>query len=239
MNIENTRMIKIDNTNQFWLHYLSLEKALMDISEYITICEDNKNVYSFKIMQLYFAVCSEIDSIFKHIRSNITEYVEEDKAFFNRKNKDPFITMDKHKKMLTKYFSKVGTTKVEINVSGSNLQFQPLKIFLKSLNDESANNHEDWWEDYNAVKHQRLKSFEKANLNNLLSSLSALHILNLLYAVTSTLDLQILDNYDSVLIEAEAIYQYPVFRILNSIPSSYAGGGFLFYRCYLNHQFRG
>ena len=80
MNVEESKKYMICDTNQFWLHYLSLEKSLEEISEYVAIHESNKKVFSFKIMQLYFAVCSEIDSIFKHIRSNIPEYTR--KPFF-------------------------------------------------------------------------------------------------------------------------------------------------------------
>ena len=43
----------IDLSSPFWLHYLSLEKSLKEISEYIAINEDNSKSYSFKNMQLY------------------------------------------------------------------------------------------------------------------------------------------------------------------------------------------
>lgn len=239
MHVEEPKLCGIDDTNQFWLHYLSLEKVLKDISEYIAIHEDNNKVYSFKNMQLYFSVCSEIDSIFKHIRSNIPEYADK---------KISILTIKEHKAMIEKYFDGIKGTKVNLNISGSNLQFQPFKVLFdcyktkeeeksaskKAGEEYNINNYEGWWDDYNSVKHRRLESFRKANLDNLLHSLSALHILNLVYAVS--LKPQWIEHYDSVLIEAPATYHYPIFQIKNSGPSRYVGGGHNYYRSYLNNN---
>lgn len=61
----------VSSSNKFWLYYLSLEKSLIDINDYLSINTDNFKSYSFKIMQLFFAVCSEIDSVFKYIHFNL------------------------------------------------------------------------------------------------------------------------------------------------------------------------
>lgn len=239
MNENKPKLYIIENTNQFWLHYISLEKSIGDISEYIAIHEDNYQTYSFKNMQLYFAVCSEIDSIFKHIRANIGNDVDKPK-----KNSDnPNIVQ--HKDMINKYFSKIKKTKVVLDISGFDLEFQPFGVLFDSYQTKQASrqagtyeekDYQGWWEDYNAVKHQRLESFRKANLNNLLNSLSALHILNLIYVITLRPESEWINNYDSILIEAPATYHYPFFRVKGGGVSHYIGGGFNNYRCYLDNE---
>ena len=45
MNVEESKKYMICDTNQFWLHYLSLEKSLEEISEYVAIHESNKKKF--------------------------------------------------------------------------------------------------------------------------------------------------------------------------------------------------
>lgn len=238
MSTKNSDRCRVDNTNQFWLHYLSLEKALEEISEYVAIHESNKKVFSFKIMQLYFSVCSEIDSIFKHIRSNIPDYTDTN-------TKDDNLTIKEHKAMIEKHFHGVKKTKVNLNISGYSLKFQPFKVLFdshrikkeeqdKEKDKYDSNKFEGWWSDYNSVKHNRLNSFRKANLDNLLHSLSALHILNLVYAVT--LESQWVKNYDSVLIEAPATSHYPIFQLKNSGSNRYTNSAHSYYASRLNNN---
>jgi len=41
-----------------------------------------------------------------------------------------------------------------------------------------------WWADYNTVKHHRTENFQKANVRNLLESISALHVAVTYYYLT-------------------------------------------------------
>ena len=111
----------IDLSSPFWLHYLSLEKSLKEISEYIAINEDNSKSYSFKNMQLYFAICTEIDSIFKHIRDNL----------HLKKIERPNI--GHHIKMIKDYFPKIEETILTLNMSGFDLDFQPFSILFENI----------------------------------------------------------------------------------------------------------
>ena len=58
---------KLNHLNPFWLHYLSLEKSLIEISDYVAITQSNFHTYSLKNMQLYFAICVETESVFEQI----------------------------------------------------------------------------------------------------------------------------------------------------------------------------
>ena len=208
---------RIEDNNPFWTHYLSLEKELQEISEYVSIHKKNRYVFSFKIMQLYFAVCTDIDSIFKHIQSNLKP--QEDSSSFNIKH---------HIKMLKDKFPLVRDTIVELKFSGQVLEFTPFEpLFL--------NSKDTWWKDYNSVKHSRSDNFHKANLDNLLNSLSALHILNLVYQV-SLLDEKGIMGYGSVVIEAPALYHYPFFRLKNSYYDRHTGDAYGFYSTSLDNK---
>lgn len=251
---------RIKDNNQFWIHYLSLEKELQEISEHVFIHERNLKVFSFKIMQLYFAVCTDIDSIFKHIQKNI----EVAKPKGNKKN----FTIDDHIQMLNDKFPLVRNTIVELKFSGQVLKFNPfehlfvnlsgnllLKPFLKDkksykfvkydkcdhyniLYKYPLNKHplkkNTWWNDYNSVKHSRLDSFHKANLNNLLHSLSALHILNLVYQVS--LRQEWIEDYDFIAIEAPALYHYPFFQLRNAFCNKYTSVPYNFCVSNLNNR---
>lgn len=224
----------IGPTNPFWLHYLSLEKSLLEISEYIAITEDNYQCYSFKNMQLFFAVCSEVDSIFKHIQNNLYSDIT--------KVKSPNIV--NHIAMLDEFFPAVKDTLVVTKISGYVLEFQP----FESLFSDYLNNTKDrkivrigegearsWWQQHNDVKHQRLDNFDKANLKNLLESLSALHILNLIYALS--LDSKLIESYETAIIQVNVIHQYPIIQLKNSGVRSYAGGGSGFYAGNLTNRY--
>lgn len=219
----------IDHSNPFWLHYLSLEKSLKDIGEYIAINEDNYQSYSFKNMQLYFAICTGIDSIFKHIRDNL--HLEKIKR----------LNIVHHIKMIKDYFPKIEGTILTLNISGFDLDFQPFLILFDNAKKEKKDeeiekkaNYEGWWKDYNSVKHQRPDNFYKANLDNLLNSFAALHILNLFYALSSNKDL--VPTYDRVLIQANALRDYPFFQVKGSEVIRYAGGSGNYYGCYLDNK---
>lgn len=216
----------ISNSNPFWLHYLSLEKSLLEISEYIAITKDNYQCYSFKNMQLFYAVCSEIDSIFKHIRRNLGLEVT------GKGN----INIEDNITMLDDSFPVVRDTLVVTNINGCTLEIQPFKRLFADYIDKAKvqKKEKSWWQQYNAVKHQRLNNFDKANLKNILESLSALHILNLTYALSLESDL--MEDYENVLIQVSVRRQYPIFELKNSDARSYAGGGSDYYAGFLTNK---
>ncbi|MGO2225985.1 MAG: hypothetical protein ACTH4C_03720 [Psychrobacter celer] len=205
----------IENTNQFWSHYLSLENSLKEISEYISIHKENYKSYSFKNMQLYFAVCTDIDSIFKHIRDNLKL----------KPIRHP--NMGHHREMLSKHFPIISESNIFLDISNEKLTFQPFELL--SEEDEAF----EWWSAYNNVKHQRPENFYQANIKNLLNALAALHILNLVYAISSKE--AHLSNYEDILIQASALRNYPLLQFENSGIMSYTGG-YHYYACRLNAE---
>lgn len=148
----------VSSSNKFWLYYLSLERALIDISDYLSISQDNYKSYSFKIMQLFFSVCSEVDSIFKYIHFNlykqklIFKYVEPlhdirhavimndsnlntNRGLYNQiKSVNNFSNtkITQNIKMLNDTFPLIRQTVITTNFNGDALEFKPFEVLFYS-----------------------------------------------------------------------------------------------------------
>lgn len=67
-----------DYYNRYHLRYfLQLERELENIGRYIDLDKKNFRTFSFEILKLYQAICSEIDAIAKivaYLTNNLFEY---------------------------------------------------------------------------------------------------------------------------------------------------------------------
>ena len=143
--------------------------------------------------------------------------------------------------MLTSLFPNIRECIVNLNMTGEALSFKP---FDTMFHNHAANKEEkttkktverkrSWWRQYNAVKHERLENFDQANLGNLLEALAALHILNIMYAI-SLYD-ECANHYDATFVLIRSEYQPPIFGIKNSELLPMATGG-RYYICHLKHK---
>ena len=73
---------------------------------------------------------------------------------------------------LSKNYSKIATEEITI------MDTDPI-ITLSPFDSLSSGKHFLWWEAYNAVKHNRYKSFKDAKLSNAITILSALYLLEM------------------------------------------------------------
>lgn len=239
MSLDTEIRCSITPCNQFWLHYLSLEKSLVELCDYVSFSATNYASYSFKTMQLIFAACSEVDSILKHIRMHL----------YNITLKDvEKLTINHHSQMLLSDFPLITDTVVTSNLSGITLDLKPFELLFyeyeihnvsiasrKLFGPELQHKYKDatgsWWKQYNNLKHQRLEYFEQANLYNALNALSALHVLNLIYAVVKD---NLAEHYASILIQADCIQQFPVLKVKNGGLIKYPTS--ICYGCHLNNK---
>lgn len=271
----------VSPSNKFWLYYLSLEKSLIEINDYLSINHDNFKSYSYKIMQLFFAVCSDIDSLFKYIHFNLYkqelsrsfcsydyQFLENSTDnsnavvfFINELNSNigKYLTFkglenfNKAKiydnmKMLKETFPLIRNVILVTDINGDKLELKPFEIlfyfyelnyvkkefrtkFSEDIKKEYGTDR-SWWEQYNSLKHQRVDNYHLANLKNLLNSLAALHILNLLYVITLDKDA----DYLSTAVEVSTAHHFPILRIKNSGTLRYVGGGGDYYATYLNNK---
>ncbi len=227
--------ITLNHLNPFWLHYLSLEKSLIEISDYVAITKANANAYSLKNMQLYFAICVETESVFEQIYKQINNGKPENSNI--RRNMD----------MLFNHFPEVRDTVVTLNLTGELLVFKPFEAMFynheiereereakKSVSADAQPKKDyarkkSWWREYNGVKHQRFEKFDQANLGNLLEALSALHVLNILLPLSSKT--QNAANYNSTFLIIPVDFQPPMFRTENYSLEQMSDG----IRCYIAH----
>ena len=137
-------------------YYQAFEKDIEQVSRFIEINPDNFKVYSVELTRLYLSICSEVDVAMKVLCS--------------------LVAADEKPKNMTGY---IGILKREcssmlshsVNLVGFNMSLEPWKEL----------EHGDqltWWTEHNKVKHHRMEHFKKANLLNVLNSLSALYVIN-------------------------------------------------------------
>ena len=150
--------------NSYWKRFLYLEKKLIELSNYIDLDERNFKTFSLEIMSLYLSTCSEIEAIYKEISNkkgknyNFREFRQD---FSSLKNNQFLIA-----KVSLKYNSLELTPFIDINQKKEECDdIVPIK----------------WWQDHNSIKHDRDMNFQYATLENFITALSALYLLNLYF----------------------------------------------------------
>lgn len=152
-------MITYSDKNIFWNYFISIEEDMYKLSRFIEFDKKNESVFSIELARLLMSSSSEFEVVAKEL-CNI---------------KDPNITInniDDIRNNLLLFYSDIYN--VEIIVQRFGLHYKP-------LNNWKMNDNSDWWKSYNAVKHHRNNKFEDANLKNVINSIGALYIINILY----------------------------------------------------------
>ena len=146
-------MNRNDFQKVFWSYYLNLEERFINTTKYVEVNTDNYSTYSIEYTSLLLSICSEIDVIFKEI------------CGFNQKEH----------KCINDYFSIVNSKFPDIFQEKVIYSFS--SIPLMPFNSWNASQSPIWWTNYNKLKHGRLNNFMVGNLENVLSALAALYIL--------------------------------------------------------------
>lgn len=169
----------------YWNYYLELEEAFKQTQKYVAFDKYNDRTYSVEYLKLIQAVCSEIDVVAKEIANhfdpdfhkisrpnishwgyvivnNVPQITKVRISFTNGYVVKPWENFG-----YTQYTDKTGVTRYKL---------------LQDCKTPS------WWSDYNKMKHQRTSrnpdgeiNFVKANLKNMVLSLTALFSLEMLY----------------------------------------------------------
>lgn len=158
----------------YWKQYISLEKDLLNMEDYVAIDSKNYACFSNNFAKIYMMACSELDSL-TDIFANI---VKEQYAVEKPTPK----TFPWRVDMLLKAYKKLHDYRVVTNDRVGELNFVPFKNFKE-------NEADDWWKDYNLVKHNRTEmnsggkyNYEKANLKNTMTALAALYLICFLFS---------------------------------------------------------
>ena len=136
---------------KYWNYYQHIESKFMNVSSFVYFDKANFNVYSYEFVSLLQNIGAEIDVLFKQIC-----------GYPGDRNKN----MNNYKgDILSSY---PGIKEEKVNVSYFDIQLQPFEELEKAMK---------WWKSYNMIKHDRLANISEANLENVLSALAALFLL--------------------------------------------------------------
>jgi len=135
-----------------WNYFLALESDLAQVSRYIEFSQNNFRTYSIELASLLLASSSEVDVLAKGICKLI-----------DPKQKAENIVH--YRNIITKNLPEF--SKETIYVPRFSLTLNPWLNWKRG-------NTPLWWESYNKVKHERNEHFAKANLKNVLNSMSGL-----------------------------------------------------------------
>lgn len=161
--------------NLYWSVYQNLEKELIELSNYIHIDDKQLDIYSMKIAELLIRTAVEFESLAKELYLNNGGNKADDKELY----------YDTDCLALLKEKWCLNLKKVQIvsnNFYFDNDQNKILMPLRKAHKRGSSS--EKWLQAYQAIKHNRRISLDKASLKNLIQAMAALYILNIYYKDT-------------------------------------------------------
>jgi len=162
--------------NLFWPIYKKLEEEFKELSYYIAIDRKQLKTYSIKIADLILRTVAECENIASlicknenikfrdkkgHIRKSVyfNEYIEELNSIFRLDEK------------------LINPIYINIDESAFDIKLQPFRKEKLKVNGKEKEII-PWYNAYNKIKHDRVRYFKQANLENLINALAALFMLN-------------------------------------------------------------
>lgn len=149
-----------DLTKKYWHYYLLLEKRFLSTIDYVEIDRRNYSCFSNEYALLIQAVGSELDCFFK-------EYCGI--------NKDTRASIKDYATIILADYPDIVSQVITI---------QNTKLLLQPFNNWDVNQAAKslkWWTAFDLLKHNRYDNFSKANLENVLNTLSALYLMEMKY----------------------------------------------------------
>ena len=148
--------------NKYWRYYLLLEKKFTDTLNYVELAKENFSTYSVEYAHQLLAVGSELDTFFKiycgfnlNERKNIVDYTR-------------FIIRD---------YPQITTQSV--GIYNTEITLTPYEEW--SHWNSRSGNLLSWWDAYNLVKHNRQEKITKASMENVVTALAALNLIEMKY----------------------------------------------------------
>lgn len=142
-----------------WNYCRTLEKNLVTISNYIELDPDNFDTFSLELFKIILQSSAEFEVLCK-------EYcmVLDSTHNFQRAN------IDKLRETL--FTNLPYLHDIEVSIIDKSYSFKPLEKWKNGKNP-------DWWQAYNAIKHNRNINFKQANLKNAVHAIGALKLINI------------------------------------------------------------
>ena len=134
--------------------YKIIEKDIKNLFDYIEPADGNENTYSFRIQELLFRICVELESNFKAIFSD------------NKYSKTDNLNINDYRKINYSHY----LSEYEVRVVG----WRGTKSTYKPFDSWSIGPSLPWYQAYNRTKHDRHANFHLANFTNLIQAMSGL-----------------------------------------------------------------
>ena len=153
----------------YWEYYKDLEQQFESFLNLVPYLKKNEKVYSFRLANLILGIGAHVDSAFKEI----FRY-----PLFSSKYKDILRRVIAGNANITDYRK----LEPEYNLSKREVVFKCLPnrktvIPFQRFDIKSPK----WWRDYNKIKHEFSKNFDKANLKNVRDALAGAFLLNVIH----------------------------------------------------------
>lgn len=150
-----------------WHKYEYLETKMIEISRYVTIDSKNSNTWGEEIADILVLTGNAMDTFFKDMYDcpNFMNY------HLKKYKKD--LKLTDYQKIFEEYYQLSNNTVYVPFGLGKSQILAPFRDFkIKKP---------EWWDAYNATKHNFYSSMETSNLGNALQGLSGLLVLNMLH----------------------------------------------------------
>jgi hypothetical protein len=153
----------------FWEYYKDLERQFEDFLEYVPYLEGNEQTYSFKLLNIFLSIGGHIDSALKEIARY--QY---------------FAEIESCRRILDKAENKEGILKSGIQAMDEIYAIESMTVTFKCLPKRIPIKPFDcdkpeWWDFYNALKHNVSINLPKANLKNVRDALAGAFLLNIIH----------------------------------------------------------
>lgn len=165
-----------------WAAYKAIEEDMLRVAEYIPLETRRYEVYSFKLADIIMRSCSHIESLFKDVIRNqdLSDHPNQQKIKKSKEileepeesKKKKWLTIGDYREIFADYLN---LAPIEVTIRRNNDIKRP---FEKFKNPDPNHKTPPWWQAYNKLKHDFYSEVEEGNLENALSSLSALFVLN-------------------------------------------------------------
>ena len=155
--------------------YISIEKRLRHIFDYIEPNEKNKDVFSLELYTLILRACTEFESNCKDIlrANNYNKKLDIHQQALNKPNSD-FWDMSDYKKLeLSSKLSKYKVIYPNWKSGGNYIELKLEPFYSFGNKKKKSPPGYNWYNDYNTVKHNREKNFEYANFINCINAVAA------------------------------------------------------------------
>ena len=164
--------------NLFLPVYKRIEEEVIKLADTIFFDDKQLNVYSLTIGDLLIRTVIEVEAISKELYLGLGGVEHPFDA--NGDLRDLYFDTDCIKLLVDTW----NINKKKVQITNPNMYFSFEKSVLTPLHKayRRGTSSSRWQQAYQAVKHYRTNSIEKATIENLLNALGALYILNLYYA---------------------------------------------------------